>query len=98
MYHDYDVAIIGAGIGGLMCGNFLAQKGIKTIIFEQHHYPGGCMSSFTRGGFTFDSCDQSFESAWTVFPLLRICMQQVNGRYKVAVYLDVLWRGKRSQI
>ncbi|HLG30762.1 MAG TPA: NAD(P)/FAD-dependent oxidoreductase, partial [Candidatus Brocadiales bacterium] len=69
--NDYEVVIIGAGIGGLMCGNFLAQRGIKTLICEQYHQPGGCMQGFTREGFYFDACDQSFESAWVIFPLLK---------------------------
>jgi phytoene dehydrogenase-like protein len=67
----YDVAIIGAGIGGLMCGNFLAQRGIKTLICERRHMPGGYMCGFDREGFYFDSADQSFESGWVVFPLMK---------------------------
>lgn len=68
---DYDVAIIGAGIGGLMCGNFLARRGIKTLICERRHMPGGYMIGFEREGFYFDSADQSFESAWVIFPLMK---------------------------
>jgi len=53
--NKFDAIIIGSGIGGLTCGNYLAKAGLKVAIFEQHYKPGGCCSSFTRKGFTFDS-------------------------------------------
>lgn len=51
----YDVAIIGSGIGGLVCGNFLAKAGKKVLILEKNCFPGGCCSSFIKEGFFFDS-------------------------------------------
>lgn len=51
----YDVIIIGAGIGGLVCGNYLAQAGKKVLISEKNNFPGGCCSSFVSNGFFFDS-------------------------------------------
>jgi phytoene dehydrogenase-like protein len=56
----YDVIIIGAGIGGLVCGCYLAKAGMKVLIVEQHHKPGGYCTSFTRKGFTFDAAAHSF--------------------------------------
>ncbi|MBL7130938.1 MAG: NAD(P)/FAD-dependent oxidoreductase [Candidatus Omnitrophica bacterium] len=50
----YDVVIIGAGIGGLFCGAFLAQIGYKVAIFEKESYAGGLCSSFKNKGFVFD--------------------------------------------
>jgi len=50
----YDAIIIGAGIGGLICGAFLAQRGYKIVIFEKEMRPGGLCSSFTNEGYTFD--------------------------------------------
>lgn len=55
MTKNYDVIIIGAGMGGLSAGVYLSKKGYKTLILEQQHYPGGYSSSFRRGGFSFDS-------------------------------------------
>lgn len=52
----YDVAIIGAGIGGLVAGCYLAKAGKKVLIIEKHVRPGGYCSSFSRKKFTFDSC------------------------------------------
>ncbi|MFQ5861652.1 MAG: phytoene desaturase family protein [Candidatus Brocadiales bacterium] len=51
----YDVIIIGAGIGGLVSGAFLARRGKKTLVVEQHNLPGGYCTSFKRKGFIFDS-------------------------------------------
>ncbi len=51
---EYDVVIVGAGIGGLTCGAFLAKAGLKTLIVEKHSIPGGYVTSFKRKDFTFD--------------------------------------------
>lgn len=50
-----DIAVIGAGIGGLTCAAYLAKKGKKVKVFEQHYVPGGCCTSFSRKGFKFDA-------------------------------------------
>lgn len=55
MDNSYDVIIIGSGIGGLTAGNYLAQAGYSTLIIEQNPRPGGCATSFARGGFRFDA-------------------------------------------
>lgn len=56
----YDVIIIGAGIGGLVCGCYLAKAGMKILIVERHYKPGGYCTSFNRQGFTFDAAAHSF--------------------------------------
>ena len=66
----YDVAVIGAGIAGLITANYFAKAGKRTVLIEQNHQPGGLMSGFRRKGFTFDGGDQSFESMGIVFPIL----------------------------
>lgn len=50
----YDAVVVGGGIGGLVCGTQLAQHGKRTLIVERSAQPGGCCSSFTQRGFTFD--------------------------------------------
>lgn len=52
--NKYDVVIIGAGIGGLVCGCYLAKAGMKVLIVEKNANVGGYCSSFKRKGFTFD--------------------------------------------
>ena len=42
------VVIIGAGLGGLCCGAFLAKNGFPVTVIEQHNGPGGYATSFSR--------------------------------------------------
>lgn len=51
----YDAVIIGAGVGGLICGNLLAKSGLKVLLVEQHYMVGGYCSTFKRKGYTFDA-------------------------------------------
>ena len=39
---DYDVIVIGSGLGGLAAGGVLAHRGLRTAIFEQAPRIGGC--------------------------------------------------------
>lgn len=50
----YDVAIIGAGLGGLTAGAKLAREGKKVLLVEQHSQPGGCATTFKRRDFTLE--------------------------------------------
>ncbi len=59
LMNQYDVVVIGAGIGGLTCGASLAKEGLKTLVVEQHAVPGGYVTSYKRKGFTFDVPDIS---------------------------------------
>ncbi|MCF8357856.1 MAG: NAD(P)/FAD-dependent oxidoreductase [Prolixibacteraceae bacterium] len=51
---NYDVIIIGAGLGGLTAGAKLAKQGKKVLLIEQHNRPGGCATTFKRKNFTFE--------------------------------------------
>jgi len=53
---EYPTVIIGAGLGGLCCGAYLAKQGIPVTVIEQHNIPGGYATSFDRAGgrFTFE--------------------------------------------
>lgn len=52
---DYDVAVVGAGFGGLAAALSLADRGAKVALFERLTYPGGCASTFSRRGWSFES-------------------------------------------
>ncbi len=52
---NYDVVIVGSGIGGLCCGSILALSGKKVLICEAHTQPGGVAHNFKRNGYTFES-------------------------------------------
>lgn len=51
---DYDVIVIGAGLGGLASGALLARNGFETLVLEQSDLIGGCCSTFELEGYKFD--------------------------------------------
>ena len=51
---DYDVVVIGSGLGGLSAATFLSREGKKVLLLERHNVPGGYASSFVRGRFEFE--------------------------------------------
>jgi phytoene dehydrogenase-like protein len=52
---QYDVIVIGSGIGGLFCANLLAKEKLKVLLLERHYMLGGFCSTFRRKGFIFDA-------------------------------------------
>ncbi len=50
------IAIIGAGIAGLVAGCYAQMNGYQSQIFELHDLPGGLCTAWTRKGYTFDGC------------------------------------------
>jgi phytoene dehydrogenase-like protein len=65
------IAIIGAGMGGLVAGNLLAKRGHEVTLFESHSMPGGYTAGFRRKGFYFESGTLSFESSPVVFSVMK---------------------------
>jgi prolycopene isomerase len=51
---DYDVIVIGSGIGGLVTATQLAAKGAKVLVLERYLIPGGSAGYFEREGYRFD--------------------------------------------
>ncbi|MCQ2370358.1 MAG: NAD(P)-binding protein, partial [Paludibacteraceae bacterium] len=52
---EFDVVIIGAGLGGLECGYILSKNGMNVCIVEKNTVLGGCLQTFKRGTATFDT-------------------------------------------
>jgi phytoene dehydrogenase-like protein len=52
---DFDVIVVGSGIGGLISAGILSARGLKVLLIERHSTPGGYLASFKRKGFIFDS-------------------------------------------
>ncbi|MGW3570581.1 phytoene desaturase family protein [Streptomyces sp. NPDC000941] len=44
----YDAIIVGSGIGGLVCGGYLAADGRRVLVLEQHDVAGGNAHVFRR--------------------------------------------------
>ncbi|MBC7253394.1 MAG: NAD(P)/FAD-dependent oxidoreductase [Actinobacteria bacterium] len=55
MDDDYDVLVIGAGLGGISTAALLSAHGFRTLVLEQADTVGGCCSSFRHGGYLFDT-------------------------------------------
>jgi prolycopene isomerase len=51
---DWDVIVIGSGIGGLVTATQLAAKGIQVLMLERYLIPGGSAGYFERQGYRFD--------------------------------------------
>lgn len=51
----YDAVVVGAGIGGLLAGAFLARKGYSTCVLEALSFYGGKFTGFNYKGFQVPS-------------------------------------------
>ena len=52
---NYDVIVIGSGLGGMTTANILAKSGYSVLLLEQHYKLGGMATWFKRpGGKIFD--------------------------------------------
>ncbi|MES9996488.1 FAD-dependent oxidoreductase [Desulfovibrio aminophilus] len=66
---DCDVVVIGAGLGGLACGAYLAKAGFRTQVLEQHYRLGGYATNFTRqAGDRRFTCEVSLHSSALTTP------------------------------
>ncbi len=55
MEGQFDIIVIGSGLGGLECGAMLAREGMGVCVTEQADVPGGCLQSFSRRGHAIDT-------------------------------------------
>lgn len=83
----YDVVIIGAGLGGLECGLLLSKAGKHVVVLEQGAKVGGCIQSYDRRGYTFDTGfhyvggigeGQTLYDAFRIFGLLDLPWQRLD--------------------
>jgi prolycopene isomerase len=51
---DYDVVVVGAGLGGLSAGACAARAGRRVLVIDRLDGPGGLAHAFTRGPYVFD--------------------------------------------
>ena len=71
---EYDVIVIGAGLGGLSSAAFLAMNGLRPLVIDKRDVPGGYATSFQRGEFT---CEVSLHGI-TGNPLSQVLLQQLG--------------------
>lgn len=70
---EYDVVIVGSGIGGLSCAAMLAKYGYSVCVFESHYAPGGCAHGYKMrdpkiGEFCFDTGPSFFSGLNPSYP------------------------------
>lgn len=67
--NEYDVIIVGSGIGGMTCGALLSKRGYKVLILEQHYEIGGYCSSFKIKDFIFNTGVENVSGLWEKGPI-----------------------------
>jgi len=76
----YDVVVIGAGIGGLICAGQLARAGLKVLLVEQHYMVGGYCSTFRRGPFTFDAATHFYPLLGNPMTITGAVLEKLGSR------------------
>jgi phytoene dehydrogenase-like protein len=51
---EYEVVVIGAGIGGLTAAAVLAKRGLNVCLLERQSYAGGCAAVVEHAGYQFE--------------------------------------------
>ncbi len=52
---EYDVVIVGSGLGGLLCGAIFSKEGFHVCVVEKNKAIGGNLQSFERDGVVFNT-------------------------------------------
>jgi all-trans-retinol 13,14-reductase len=53
--NNFDVVILGSGMGGLVCADILGKEGYKVCVLEKNKQIGGCLQTYVRDKVIFDS-------------------------------------------
>ena len=61
----YDVIVVGAGIAGLTCANYLVSAGKRVLVLEHNHQAGGLMGgSGERGSILMPETSHLKKAEW----------------------------------
>lgn len=50
-----DIIVVGSGMGGIATACMATANGLRAIVLEAAHVPGGCSSSYKRKGYVFET-------------------------------------------
>lgn len=77
-----EVAVIGAGIGGLTTAIRLASLGLKVSIFEKNDQAGGRLNIIEKDGFKFDTGPTFFSMSYVFEEFQRDCNVKLPFKYE----------------
>ena len=86
----YDVIIIGSGLGGLACAHVLSKAGMSVLVLEKGRQAGGCLQSYRRGQYSFDTGfhyvggldeGQSLHAAFRMLGLLDLPWRRLDNAF-----------------
>src|SRR5690606_32940889 len=55
MQEEFDIVIIGSGLGGLVSANILSKEGMSVLVLEKNQQFGGNLQTFSRDKCIFDT-------------------------------------------
>jgi len=67
--NDYNVIVVGSGIGGLSCAALLAKKGYNVLVLEQYKKIGGYCGSFSKDRYRFNIGVSNVSGLWEKGPI-----------------------------
>ncbi len=94
--HGPRVAVVGAGVAGLLCARTLADHGIDVVVFEKSRGLGGRCATRRESEWQFDHGAQYFTSRnRTLAPLMEAWRERgliAEWRARIAVHESGTWR------
>jgi len=78
-----DVAVIGAGMGGLSCAIGLAARGARVTLLEQNAHLGGKLNVWHKDGFTFDTGPHVLTMRWALDEVFASAGRHMNDMVKM---------------
>ncbi|MBS1754334.1 MAG: NAD(P)/FAD-dependent oxidoreductase [Ferruginibacter sp.] len=87
MTANFDIVIIGSGMGGLVCADILSREGYKVCVLEKNRQIGGSLQTYVRDRVIFDSGVHYLGG-----------LGEGQNLYQVFKYLDIIGRLKLQKM